>query len=254
MSLSNPTLTNPAQHFFEWKGAAGKLQWYDKENKKNVDVKLPFTFIVLDQLNTIAGYNKQMESGFWSNEVRNVSKDELYVRTAKGPFEAGIYANLTQTRSKGGKYAKSIYIAHKIGNDWVLGNIQATGSCLSAWIEFTKAHAVDSGKVIMKQGAKQTAPTGEYYPPEFTWEKWEPEEYDAAIVLDKELQIYLTQYLATQRDEDGREVTDDTLATPEQVADFEKRKASAQKPVSADIPDQVFDPTDDPIDLNEIPF
>lgn len=256
MSLSNPTLTNPAQHFFQWGGSIGKLQWYDKEKEKNVEVRLPFSFIVLDELSTITGYNKQAEAGFWSNEVRNVTKDELYVRTKKGPFEAGLYNNLTQTRSKGGKYAKSIYIAHQINDEWVIGNIKATGSCLSAWIEFTKKYSVQSGKVTMNRGAKQTAPTGEFYPPTFTWQKWDDAEYQAAIALDKELQIYLNQYLSAPKGDDelvNGEWHDETKATQEQVADFESRVAAAKTPVQPDTVVTEFDESE-PINLDDIPF
>jgi hypothetical protein len=267
MSRSNPTLTNLAAHFFEWKGGEGKLQWYNKETEQNVPVKLPFEFMVLDELATIKGYNKAMQQGFWSNEVRNISKDTIYVRTKNGPFEAGIYNNLTQTRSKGGKYAKSIYIAHKgEGGAWMIGNIQATGSALSAWIEFSKTHAVETGKITMKRGAKAESPVGEFYPPEFSWSKITDEEDAEAVKLDKELQIYLSQYLAQPKgDEDQLELAEDFhevgKATPEQVAEFEKRKASHSRSAKQESeplptePDEVIDDIgDEPINLNDIPF
>lgn len=263
MSLSNPTLTNPAQHFFQWSGSLGQLTWYDKENKKNVQVKLPFSFIVLDQLATITGYSKSDESGFWSNEVRNIKKDELFVRTKKGPFEAGYYDNLTQTMKRGGKYAKSIYIAHKIGEEWVIGNIKAHGSALSAWIEFTKIHNAEKGKISMAKGEAQDAPTGRFYPPAFTFEKWSDEEYQTAVKLDRELQIYLSQYLSTPKvDDDGYsmgEPTDTPGATKEQLQDFEQRREKGLQPAKRAEPvlnDPFVDEeiSDEPINLDDIPF
>lgn len=254
MSLSNPTLTNPAQHFFEWGGKDGQLTWYDKENQKKVQVKLPFSFIVLDQLSTITGYSKQNESGFWSNEVRNIKKDDLYVKTKKGAFEAGLYDTLTHTLKGGGKFAKSIYIAHKIKDDWVIGNIKASGSALSAWIEFTKRYNVESGKINMARGEAQDAPTGQFYPPVFTWEKWSDEEYKAALELDKELQVYLSSYLSAPKvDDDGYGLSGHEGASNEQQADFERRKADAfgtNQPVDTVIEDI----GDEPINLDDIPF
>lgn len=258
MSLSNPTLTNPAQHFFQWGGSQGLLTWWNKEEKKNVQVKLPFEFIVLDELATITGYSKQNESGFWANEVRNISNDELYVRTKKGPFEAGLYASLAQTRAKGGKYAKSIYLAHKVNGEWIIGNFKAAGSALSAWIEFSKAYNVQSGKVVMTRGEQQDAPTGKFYAPEFKFEKWTDEEYGAALNLDKELQIYLSRYLSAPKVDDDGFGTESlsTTASPEEVADFERRKASAASddtpPAQPDV--IVEDLGDEPINLDDIPF
>jgi hypothetical protein len=268
MSRSNPTLTNPAEHFFEWAGSKGVLQWYDKENKRNVQVKLPFEFWVLDELSTITGYSKQNESGFWANEVRNVSKDELFVRIKKGPFEAGLYANLVQTRAKGGKYAKSIYLAHKIGDDWVIGNFKASGSALSAWIEFSKTlqrGALDVGKVTMTRGDQQDAPTGPFYAPVFEYAKATDEENVKTGELDRELQIYLNQYLSQPKGDealDGALDDDADKATPDQAGDYEDMRAKAKKPQPAGddgdpgfVPDEVIeDIGDEPINLDDIPF
>lgn len=262
MSRSNPTNTNPATRFFQWSGSKGMLLWYDKSQEKNIEQKLPFEFLVLDELSTITGYNKQMEAGFWSNEVRNTTKDEMFVRTKQGPFEAGLYANLTQTRSKGGKYAKSIYIAYKEGGEWVIANIKASGSCLSAWIDFSNNHATETGKITMSRGEAADAPTGQYFPPVFTWGKASPEEDSAAKELDRQLQTYLNQYMAVRRDEEGREIETDVpaaapLATPEQTADFERRKQEAAgKPVPTQQVDDVIieDIGDEPINLDDIPF
>lgn len=252
MSLSNPTPTNPAQHFFQWAGSTGKLQWYDKEKKVNVETRLPFEFIVLDQLATITGYNKTTESGFWSNEVRSTKKDELYVRTKAGPFEAGLYENLTQTAKRGGKFAASIYIAHKIGDEWVIGNIKAHGSALSAWIEFTKANrgATTSSKISMSRGEVQEAPTGEFYPPVFTAEPWEEDEYKAALELDKQLQIYLSQYLAAPKFDD--DTVSNSLSAETPIADQYNKE---DLPVSSQKEEMTLDDFGgEPIDLSNIPF
>lgn len=261
MSLSNPTLTNPAKHFFQWGGKAGHLVWWNKEEKREVEVKLPFKFIVLDQLATITGYSKSDESGIWANEVRNVGKDELFVRTKKGPLEAGLYQGLSTTIKRGGKYAKSIYIAHKgEGGVWVIGNLKAVGSSLSSWIEYTKRYNAETGVTTMARGEIQEAPTGQFYPPTYTWEKWTDDDYQAALKLDRELQIYLSNYLSAPKVDDdayGLDTPQDTTkATPEQQADFEARKDATMQPSKPVQQSEVTieDFADEPINLDDIPF
>ena len=63
MSRSNPTANNPnpSARWFEWKGSTGKLVWYDKEQKVNNEVPNGFTFLVLDQLSTVTGYNSKVK-------------------------------------------------------------------------------------------------------------------------------------------------------------------------------------------------
>ncbi len=86
MSRSNPTenLTSPCKHYFEWDADKGAFKYYDKEKKENVEVPLPFKFIVLDELNTIKGFYKEKKSSFWANEIRDTKKDILTVRTKLG--------------------------------------------------------------------------------------------------------------------------------------------------------------------------
>jgi hypothetical protein len=195
MSRSNPQLTNPAGRFFEWSGSTGTLNFYDKEKQERINVPLPFSFLPLDELSTMVGYSKRDESGYWSNEIRNITKDTLIVRTKHGIAEQGLYNELANVRSKGAKYAKSIYIAYKTREGWEIGNIKAHGSALSAWIEFSKTCRPENGKVTMTKGEAQDAPTGQFFAPVFTYEASSKDEDIEAFELDKQLQTYLEQYL-----------------------------------------------------------
>lgn len=272
MSLSNPKLINPATKRFEWAGGAGILQYYDREAKVSVDQPLPFRFIVLDQLNTIAGFSKSDQSSIWANEVRDLKKDELYTRTKHGPIEAGLYENLATTVKRGGKFAKSVYIAHELNGNWVIGNFRAYGSALGAWFDFTKAYSVEQGLVVMTRGEQKEAGTGPFFPPAFNWQKWNDGDYRVAIQLDRELQTYLSSYLAAPKvDEDsqGTETTAQTAgyASPEQMADYEARRAAAAAPAPETTPpyqDPLPEPGREdtvindlggqPINLDDIPF
>jgi hypothetical protein len=263
MSLSSPTLQNPAQHYFEWKGGKGELQFYDKEKGQSITVPTPFSFIVLDQLHTITGYDKQAESGFWANEVRDIRRDDLTVRTKRGVQYVGPYKSeqgIVQM-PKGASYTKSVYVAHKNkAGELIMGNIKFSGSSLSAWIEFTKTTNVTTGRIVMAKGAKQTSSVGDFYPPTFKWEKWDDDEYQAAIKLDQALQDYLSQSLSAPKYNDNAEPIPEELgkATEEQVLEFEKLKADklADKREDEAIKETVtkgFD-DDEPINLDDIPF
>lgn len=223
MSRSNPALTNPSTRFFDWKGGEGTLGFYDKEKEARITVPLPFEFLVLDELATITGYSKADESGFWSNEVRSTVKEELTVHTKKGTKYIGFYKNdqgIVQM-PKGAGYAKSIYIAYKTKTGYEIGNIKAGGSALGAWIEFGNSHIVGNGKVVMAKGEKQTSPVGDFYAPVFEYVHATPEEDAEAIKLDKELQIYLSQYLAAAQFNRSNEEAEQALP-PLDETDFEK--------------------------------
>lgn len=233
MSFSNPTLTNPAKHFFEWKGGEGKLQYYDKEKKENVTVPLPFEFIPVDQLYTITGYNKMAKASYYSNEVRSSVKEEFIVKVKGQTVFTGLYKNdqgIPQV-PKGAGFTTSIYIVHKTkSGEYILGNLKANGSALGAWIEFNKDNIVGNGKVIMTRGAVQESPVGQFYPPEFKYESLTKEDYYAANEADKQLQIYLNQYLSAPKVEehawphDGQIDPNIGKVTPEQEAHFEELK------------------------------
>ena len=281
MSRSNPTPTNPATRFFEWSGSKGQFGFYDKEKKETINVPLPFEFLVLDELATITGYSKRDESGYWSNEVRSVTKDTLTVRTKHGVAQEGLYSELADVRAKGAKYAKSIYLVYKTKQGWEIGNFKAHGSALSAWIEFSQTCVVQNGKVILTKGEQQEAPTGAFYSPELTYEHSTPEEDGIAIGLDKELQTYLNQYLAAAEFNRSNENKGDIeiedidpdlgKATPEQQADYDERKKktrdwdkvgkgeSAKKSDGDDEAVKEYqkiasDIGEEPINLNDIPF
>lgn len=196
MSRSNPTPTNPARKFFTWKGSKGTLVYWDKENSKEVEVKLPFEFLPLDQLATITGFCEPDESSYWSNEVRSVAREELTVKTTKGTKQTGLYKDLADVRSKGAKYAKSIYLAYKEGDEFVIGNLKASGAALTAWIELGNTCKPENGKVILtgSEEAKKGATT--YFIPKFEYSSAGSDENEVAIDLDKELQVYLSQYLS----------------------------------------------------------
>jgi hypothetical protein len=236
-----------------WAGSTGTLSWYNKEKAENTLVKLPFEFLVLDyQLATIKGYNKATKVSYWSNEIRStrLRSDEFIVRTKQGPVYTGLYkdeqGNVLIPRVC--EYTQSVYIAYKDGDDWAIGNINMKGSSRSAWFDFTKTCNVENGKVTITKGAMQEAKTGPFYPPVFTWSHSDAEEDKMASLLDKELQVYLSQYL-TPKVEDVEKLwpSDNEIdpnlgkATPEQIAEFEHLKAAKKVDTHTSEDDELDD-------------
>jgi len=206
MSRSNQTETNPnpAKYFFKFASSKGTFQYYDKEKKENIQVKLPFRFMVLDTLSTVGGFSKNCNSGFWANEVRNTVTDPLTVRTKDGVFAEGLYRDKIESplKADGGKFIQSIYIAYKDDSkELVIANIQMLGSALGAWIPFTKANKneIFKGVVTVKTTIEETNGANTYKVPVFKIGKVTEPTDAAAKVLDEELQVYLEASLNTHK-------------------------------------------------------
>lgn len=204
MSRSNPNLenNNPATRFFEWSGSEGKIKYYDKVNKENVFVGLPFTFLVLDQLNTITGYSDTDQSGFWSNEVRDLNVAPLTVKTKAGIKKVALYADLADILNQGAKYAKSIYIAfHDQDGHLEIGNFKASGSSIGAWIDYCKEHDPYDGAITIKSAAEATKGANTYFIPHIVHHNGLTKETEnKAMELDIHLQKYLKNYLQKPHD------------------------------------------------------
>lgn len=172
----NKSFEKPAARYLEWSSDDKQLKYYDKETEKNVLVKLPFKFVVLMERHTIKGFNEAKNSGFYSNEVEDLSKEELNVRLFSGGTVAkGLYSELKEKMSdsgsmKGACYAKSIYIQTLDGEIW---NIMLKGAAVFAWGEFVKknrgqlvTHSITiTGADELKKGKI------EYSIPVFEWGK-----------------------------------------------------------------------------------
>lgn len=190
----NNEIRNPASRFFDWSGGVGKAKYYDKEQKINVFVELPFTFLVLDKLVTITGYSDEDQSGIWSNEIRNTRYDELTVRTKKGIVKRGLYEEVKTVT--GAKFAQSVYIAFKDDEGHLsIGNFKMSGCAVSAWIEFCKSNDVMSGAVKIAKSEEGKKGATKFFSPVFEAVKVSDETNAAATELDRELQNYLRVYL-----------------------------------------------------------
>lgn len=206
---NNENITNPATKFFSWAGSKGELSFYDKEKKENISVKMPFTFLLLDVLSTIKGYSDEDETGFYSNEVKNISTELMIVKTNKGvEIARGLYKDIKDAIvAKGAKYAQSCYIAFydeekklKIGNIVFVGSSLGGGENkkekyeVGAWMGFCKANKADlMKKAIVMELDNRICVKGatQFYCPKFSFKEISETANEAANELDRELQEYL---------------------------------------------------------------
>ena len=129
--------TNPTSKFMEWKSNNKSFSFYNKELKQNEEVKLPLTFLVLEEYHTIKGFSDADQTGIYSNEILQISAEEFEVRTFKGRVIAkGSYSDIKgSVHAAGGNYHKSIYAVTKEGD---LINISFNGAAVSKWSQFTE--------------------------------------------------------------------------------------------------------------------
>mgnify|MGYP003402812766 CR=1 FL=1 len=246
MSRSNPTssIPNPSHCTIEWSGKDGHFYYYDKELQKDIVIKEPFSFIVLDQLVSIAGFSDRLQCGFYSNEVHDTTKELLHVRSQKGNFEeAGLYKDLKpKLIVEGAKYCKNIYVATNIGGSLVIAKMKLVGAAFSEWYDFEKMNKekVYAAGITCKKAIEKKKGTNTYQCPVFQLKDLTEATEQAAIELDIILQKYFKVKSASSH------ITEASEAIGE----------SAQNPVDASLSalDQAsqINPADDGVD--DLPF
>lgn len=243
MSLSNPTtkITNPAEIFIEWDGAKGLPYYYDKTEKQNFELKLPLRFIVLDELSTIKGFNKNLKCGIYSNEIRNTTTDPLRVRTFKDGFKAqGFYQEIkSDIVAAGGKFARSIYIAMNHKGKMITANISLVGGAFSEWYDFTKNHkkAIYGNAIVINGSVEKMNGNVTYKVPSFEIKTIEnPETLTNAILKDKELQEYLELYLNKKPDvvDHSQEALEANSLSDADAEELNRQYAESMQQISED--------------------
>jgi hypothetical protein len=246
MSRGQEQLVNPCNRWFSWAGSTGELYYYDKETKSKVKVETPFTFLLLDTLATVKGYDEGSGKGIYSNEVRNTQEQKLNVRCGNETIAMGLYKEIKdKIVSKGGGYASSCYIAYKDeSGNLRIGNILMSGSSLSGgthkpadkklkdveidgWLTFSKNNKGDIFKkaVTMTKDERMCVKGAtKYYAPKFKIVDITAETDNMAIALNKELQAYLSEYFKKDFSEVKSEATEPKKESVDTFAGYEQRR------------------------------
>lgn len=195
----------PSKYFLQWDGTNGGFNYWDKskgEKGEKVHVNLPFSFMALDTLATVKGFNDKTQSGYWSNEVRNTTKDILVVRTKNGIAAKGLYSDVIANKAcVGAKFCQSVYIVATIGDKPIIANIQMMGTALSAWIDFGKANKIYKGAITVASTKDGKKGVTKYKTPVFEAIGSTPKEDAEALEMGKELKAYLEIYLSEKQKE-----------------------------------------------------
>lgn len=212
MSLSNNLdIPNPAKgRFWEWKSDLKTFRRWNKETGQQETMDLPFTFIVLDALQTIKGFSDEHNAGIWANEIRNTQTDLLTVRTKGGVLGHGLYQHVKGIT--GARYTRSLYIAYKENGELVTGNLQLIGGANGAWIEFTDKHKIYGIGITVTGAEAKKNKAITYNVPVFEITPATEETITKAIELDKELQVYLKAYLSRSGEITGEMPAHDEFA------------------------------------------
>ncbi len=137
MSLSNQKTTeHPCKKWIEYSGTDGTWSYYNKETKSKIPVP-ELRFVVLDELSGITGWSDSLSTGIYSNEIHDLSKQELTVKSFKpGVAIKGLYADIKDSvKSAGGKFTKNVYVLLEETSGMTLACIKMSGSALGGWIE-----------------------------------------------------------------------------------------------------------------------
>ena len=214
--------SNPATKFIEWKSNDKCFNYYDKEAQKNVEIPLPFKFLVLDELHCIKGWNDASSSNIYSNEVKFISKEVMTVKPFKGnEIAKGYYKDIkNKVVSAGGHYTKSIYV---MLDDGSLANISLKGSGVQKWGDFTQKtrnRLADEWVTVAKaEDGKKGAV--KFSTPSFSFaNSISDEEANMADEAFNILESYLKTYLAKAEPTIVEEEEDDFEPTMEDGLDF----------------------------------
>ncbi len=227
MSRSNPNVNapNPAVRWFEWSGQHGTVRYYDKDAQANVEVPLPFSFLLLDELASVRGWHDASESAIYSNEVRDTRTDLMVVKSFKGGTLAeGLYKDIKdRVGSLGGQFVANCYIAFKNdAKELVIGSLRFKASSLGAWMEFRKANrAALYNKAVEVTGFTEGKKGSiKFRTPKFSTRDVSADTNDIARALDLELQTWLKGYFnrRTADQTEGIRAEQDGEAAPEYIA------------------------------------
>lgn len=134
--------SNPVEHKLEWVGhdGGGYFTIWDREEKKEIKVELPLRFAYLDIRKSVAGFYESVSRGFYSNEIKPFSTDEMHVKYYKDgtahPVASGTWKELKgEIGGKGAKYCNNVY-ATLLSGEFAgsLVKLPFVGAAGSEWI------------------------------------------------------------------------------------------------------------------------
>jgi hypothetical protein len=194
---------NPTSKYLEWKSNDKLFTYYDSNASENVNVDLPFRFLLLTQYHTIGGFHSDSNSRIYSNYVSYIGTEEMNVRSYKGgEIAKGLYKNIKSSIiGSGGKYHKAIFGMLEDGS---IVSISLKGSAVREWTDFfdSNEHLLDNKWVEIKSATQHKKGSIEYSTPDFVvgknLTKAQENLADSATAL---FQVFVDDYFSVENKE-----------------------------------------------------
>lgn len=245
---------NPAKYFAEWDSTNKCFTYWDKENKKNVPIPLPFTFIPLAGAVRVAGYNHPESMKYGSNEIdlSEIKETPLVVRgynnvTKKSHVAiTGLWEDIKVfCKSHKIDYTESMYVAVRPVGDpkgkLILANIQISTSGYGNLKDIKKENDLSKVGLQVKSFTEEKNGSVKFHSPVYSTINIKPETDAEAAVLQKEIKAYLKEYYAKNKSE---------VAGQPKASENVQKPANTTATAKSNEPDIHFN-TDD---TDDIPF
>lgn len=232
MSRTKPEAhaSNPVEYKLEWVGhdEGGYFSVWDRDQKREIVVKLPLRFAYLDTKKAVGGFYEAVSRSFFSNEIRNTRAQEFDVRYYKDgtshPVAKGLWADIKgEISGKGAKFCNMVYATLLTSTDEIGGGslvkIPLVGAASSAWIDLN----IKDGESFEISGCTdEVKGRTKYRAPVF--EKIEITDEEGAIAdeQDRALQEYFEAYSAQKKEESASaHYTDDDAPEEPELPELE---------------------------------
>jgi hypothetical protein len=243
MSFSQATevAVNPAKKQIEFKSDLKCFVYYDKAEKKVINIKNPFIFTVLDERSTITGWDDTNQCGIYSNDVKDLKKEDFFVKSFKGgKLVSGKYAEIKdQLKSAGAKYTKVVYALY----EGEIIKVKLAGTALSAWIE--KDFNVNKNTVKFEKCKEGKKGKVSYNIPVLTPILLTDVQITEATNADKELQLYFS-------DKEKLQNSFKDIEKMEKTTTYSDEKTKVSFSTSNPVIDKILD--DQEINIEDLPF
>lgn len=204
-SVMDSQAPNPAKFFASWDSTNKQFSFWDKVNKVDIMLPLPFAFIPLYKMTTLKGYNHKEGKSYWSNEVKDLSTEKFIVKSKnlatkeiKTEF-VGLYSEIKTLIDGRANYTESLYVGVK-DNAGVLqlANLQISTSALKPWITFIKSNDISKIAVQVASFTNEKNGSVNFTSPVYSALPVTPKMDAEAGVLQKQVKEYIAGYLSAQ--------------------------------------------------------
>ena len=176
---TNKSVKSPVSKYLSWKSAENCFEYYDKEVGAKVPVKLPLTFIALDDFVGVSGGEMDDKGNFWpvtSGIVAHLGK-ALVVKKAGETVAQGKWKDIKDVvKAAGGRYTSYTYA---LLNDELVC-FKLSGAALSAW--FNKK---EGDKITVKKSEKMKKGGISYNSPVFEVEALSEKEMEKTMASNE---------------------------------------------------------------------